>query len=175
MVELTELFEQREKMMDEHTDKIFKSMPNVLDGCREFVFSKQGGEPNIEWENAFFVKEDNIVMIMASIGYDVGDTIQLETGEMITFTEETAPYFKAMLRIGIPINLATSGTVKEIFDFLSETVEHSEENSDIHPQSIDFSGEANQDSGFNLEDLTEEQRQAMELFIASETMKDTEG
>ena len=170
MSELKELFKKREDTFKTQSEEIFASVPNVLDGCKKFVTARGGDGDLLEWDNISYLDEQNVVVLIGTISYNPGDTVELPNGRRVVVTENTAEYFKAMLRLGIPYDLAIEGSSEDIFNFLTETIEV-EEISDEDPVPEEMYLDSG-DYGFNLDELDEEQRKAMEMFLKTESMKE---
>lgn len=174
MAELRELFKKREEAFKTQSEEIFASLPNVLDGCKRFVAHRGGDAEMLEWDDVNYLPKDEndendreIVVLIGTISYNPGDSVTLPSGERVVVTENTVDYFKAMLRLGIPYELAVNGTSDQIYQFLDETikVEHIEE-TDGHEPELEMVEDTPQpnSSGFNLDDLSAEQRAAVAMF-----------
>lgn len=168
MVEVKDLFEQRAETFNELTQQILESLPNVLEGCRIFV-SKNGANPGLlEWEDVSFYDEHNIIMLVASLTYSPGDVIKLPEGEVIELTNDNVENFKSTLQLGIPYELAKKGTPDDVFTFLTATIEQEEaEQLGGAERSITVSDETPTQAEFDLEELTEEQKEALKMSVQS--------
>jgi len=178
MTNLIDLFHARDDAFDDYSQKIFDSITNVIDGCNRFV-AKRGITPQmLKWEGISLIKDDHIVLLFGTVSYHPGDHLVLPDGEELEITDEAPGHFTAMVRFGIPYDLVVDGTDDEIYSFLNDTIEerlevsaelldglrpHSKRTIDIEPQAVD---------DFDLDGLTEEQKENMKLFLASEMMKE---
>lgn len=161
MNELKELFKKRDELVTQLGEEIFNSIPNVVDGCKKFVVEKGADPELLKWDDVHFLEDNEIVLLIGSITYKPGDTVTLPNGEKLEISENTAQYFQAMLRLGIPYNLATTGSVDEIYNFLKETIEVDDDTEVVNEAVV------NDNTGFDMNELTEEQKKAMELFTPS--------
>jgi len=169
MAELRDLFNKRDETFKTHSDEIFDSLTNVIDGCREFIAKKGGDEKLLDWEEIKLVQEESIgdlIVLVGSLSYKPGDSVTLPNGDIIEVNENTADYFKAMLHIAVPYNLATSGSSEEISEFLAETMEMTEPDAAImvekHRETPD-----NDVEHFNLDELDTEQQEKLKLSLAT--------
>ncbi len=161
MSNITDLFKQRDALFAKATDNILEAIPHVLDGIVRYLNLRdeiQSG--NLSWEEAMlFPSEDggeSFIMIVGVISYNPGEKFELPDHRIVEINENTADYFKRLIRIGIPVTMAENGTDEDIFEFLKKT-EDAENAPAPEPMSSD-------PTDFDLTELTDEQRKALELF-----------
>ena len=157
MTELKKLFERRDAAFKSITVDILDSLPNVLDACRRFVTDHGHHNGTLSWEDISYLQEEEVVLLVGIVQYNPGDIIEMPDGEKVKINEATAEYFKSMLRLGIPYKLATHGTTDDVYEWLTQHVEHRDGPEEIQQKTVD-------ETDFNLDDLTEEQRQQLEMF-----------
>ncbi len=170
MTELKELFKKRAETFKSFSDQIFNSLPNVIGGCKKFVAFKGADQDLLNWEEIKFVEEHDIVLLVGYLSYKPGDTVVLPSGESIVVNENTAEYFKAMLHIAIPYKLATSGTVEDVYEFLVDTMDMEENEEDEENVITEEQAKrmlAAPVESFDLEELDEEQKEKLKMYMAS--------
>ena len=153
-------FDEREKAYNDKTVEIIESLPNVVSGCKKFVLSKGTGNSQIEWADITYLVEFDMLVLIGVVRYAPGETVKLPNGETAVVTEDTTDYFKSMLRLGIPLKMAESGTDDDVLEFLKETIE---------TEVVTVPAEENEASpaeSFDLDELSEEQRKVLEMFKA---------
>ncbi len=168
--ELRDLFKLRDETFKTHSDQIFDSLGNVLDGCRKFIVQKGGDEKLLDWEEIKLIHEEpigDLIVLVGSLSYKPGDTVSLPNGDTVVVNENTAEYFKAMLHIAVPYNLATHGSIDEIFDFLGETMEMTEPDASIMVKKHNV--EPDNIESFDLDELDEEQQEKLKMYMASDS------
>ena len=154
---LKELFDERDRVTTELTTKIIDAMPNVLEGARQFIVSHDGAPGHLSWEGiSLFNEEGGFVLLVGAVSYDPGDEIKLPNGKSVVVSQDTTDYFRRLIRIGIPMNIAETGTVSDVFKFIQESTKFQEFEED--PMEVIENAE------FDLEELTEEQRAALNMF-----------
>lgn len=171
---LLELFEERDEMFKEITDKIYEEIPHVVEGARKFLLKQEGEEEvgNLSWEDISIYPDGEdpfgFLMLVGVISYRIGDTYVTTAGEKIEVTLSNVDYFRRLLRIGIPFDLVESNSVEAVTTFLEQTAtEDSQQATETAEQIIRTivdaaSGES--ESEFDLDELTEEQRQKLAMY-----------
>ena len=179
MIELKEIFKKRDESDKKFMNEIFDSISNVLAACNEFIKEQSENFKHVEWDGISFIKEEDALLLMGTVAYNAGDTIILPNGEKVIISEDNAEYFKILLRFVLPYELATIGSSHEIYKFISETVEISDnvnneenENNDF-PETMYADGHKPLD-GFDLNDLSDEQQKTMAMFLTAENLKENE-
>lgn len=169
MTELKELFKEREEAVNRLSDQIFDSIPNVIDGCVQFIKEKGADEDQLEWEGVHYDEDRDVVLLLGNVTYKPGDTVKLPNGEEMVVNDNTAPYFQAMLRLAIPYKIVVEGTIEDVYEFLKSTVEYEEEEHvEVQRGDLESIGSA---SEFDLDELTEEQKKQLEMFTSQPTEK----
>lgn len=171
MNNLKDLFEKRDETYSEQTEVIIEAIPHVLEGAKKFIQEREPTSNDPEWKDISLMEEgDGYVILIGTLEYNVGDMLQLPTGDMVEVSEDTADYFKRMLRIGIPLDLAKKGTEDEVCQFLIKTAEENEQADDEEQALIEAIQQAQQtvdEEEFDTESLTEEQKEQLRLFTLS--------
>lgn len=171
MTDLKELFEKRDDVFRALTVKIMDSLANVIEGANLFVHHREESTGLITWEDVSFFEDEKIIMLIGVLEYSPGDVVYVSEGNHIEITENTASYFKRLLRLGIPYSLAISGTPEDVFDFLKQSAEKAAAEDDEEQELFFDASELPTGSvdvpEFNLDDLTEEQREQLRLFALS--------
>lgn len=178
--DIKNIFLIRDVTFYKHTIQILEMIPNVLEGIIHYLeIEEEAEQGNLIWEDiARFDSEKldgGFLMLVGVISYHPGESVDLADNDPIEITEDTAEYFKRIVRVGIPFSLASSGSVEEIVEFLEESGDtESEEIFDMDQYSnepkfksalsdVDGSGDlATED--FKLDDLSPAQLEAFKLF-----------
>lgn len=166
MAELKEMFTRKEEMYKKMVNIILETMPNVVEGARTYIRLTEGPAGDITWEDVSYFEHEQLIMLIGVIQYHPGDKVELVNGMEIEVTEQTSAYFRRLLRLGISYDLATSGSVDDVVDFLVQSSEQQdEEEPDENLVQVPVSDVDNTE--FDLDDLTEEQREQLRLFALS--------
>lgn len=164
MSELKELFDRRDNEHKKATKIIFKSLQNVVEGISEFIGANEEEEEPVghfSWDDVVYLfnevslETNGLVLLMGSLSYSIGSKVPMPNGEIVEINEETVEYFKRIIRIGVPFTLAETGTKEEVVEFLQSSVQQEEGPAEETEMDI---------SDFLVEDLTEEQQQALKMF-----------
>lgn len=145
------------------TQEMITEMSVEIEGIVKYFNKRDDTNGTYRWDDVNLIEvsdgdEDPFVLISGAISYDVGDVVQFPDGTTFDVTEETAEYFKKMIRVGIPLHMIGSSSVDEIFNFMEESGEDDIDLADFI-ESIRESEERNEElSDFDLDSLTEEQR-----------------
>ena len=161
-IDLKELFKKREEEYETLSKEILDSMPNVLKGCAMFIVARGGNAANLEWDNVAFHEDRDLIMLVGSVKHDIGDVVVMPNGMQAQVDEENIEYFKSMLHLGIPFKLVNEATAEDIKNFMEETLD-----TDEHEI------EASADVDFNLDELTEEQKEKLMMFAHPEGSDNT--
>ena len=158
MSQLKELFEKRDTEHLKITQVLLKTLQPATDCIMEFIGAHSQQDPSIgtfSWDDVLFLNNESnplvkeIIVFMGSVSYKIGAKLTMPDGSVVEITEETAEYFKRIIRIGIPLDLAEKGDKKKITEFLRDV--SMTESEPEPPSTIDF----------DLDTLTEAQRMAV--------------
>jgi len=160
---IEEMFIKRYNAYRKHTMGIIKSMEHVTKGIELTLVDEE--YETLAWEEVQYIPEDQIVVLSGNIKLTVGDDIQLDTGKVVTVTEENVDGLRRIVRVGIPVKLALDGSAEDVFEFLkgSETKNYTLlEDQGVDPADKDDTAIYNQDYSAEI-DLTDEQYESMKL------------
>ena len=166
-ITLKERFRRRDSAFKKSTDKILEMIPNVLDGITDFLrIQEDEGKPDVRWEDIMYFAdaEPPTVMLITVISYPPGSEFMMPNGEVIKVTDVTVDYFRRMIRFGIPMDVVTNASRKEIAEFLKKTAEEDEDIVAVPNLDSETLAANVATDGFDLDELTEEQRKTLELF-----------
>ena len=166
-ITLKERFRRRDTTFKKATDKILEMMPNVLDGIKDFLrLEEDEGKPDVRWEDVMYFAdaEPPTVMLISVISYPPGSEFVLPTGETVKVTDATVDYFRRLIRFGIPMDVVLNANREEITTFLQKTAEEDEDIVSIPNLDSEALAANVATDGFDLDELTEEQRRTLELF-----------
>lgn len=153
---IQKLFEVRANTFNRGTKKIFKAIAGALEAINERMdiaaTNKIGGE--LEWDDITLVHDDTrgVLILIGVIVYKPGSELTLDNGDKIKVTEDTAPYFRRLVRAGIPLEIAHK-TKKQVLTFLKK--KDDEEKKQSEDPVVD------KEADFDLSTLTEEQRKLL--------------
>jgi hypothetical protein len=165
-----QLFTRRDEVFDEFTDAILEELNEAKMAAAEMI--GVDFKDRIKW-SAVAVVDANTLVMAGEVQFEVGETIQDEEGLEITVTEEMLPALTRVVRIGVPFDMAETGTKQEILDYLKtfketqkgESIEAIEgENTGIDTVA-DLAGE------FRSAGLSQEQIASMLIFAEQSTGK----
>lgn len=183
MSELNKLeqeFVNRYSNYQRNTMQIFKLIPNVLEGIHQALTSSE--YDNLKWEDIQYTSEDRVLILIGNVKLAVGDRMQLDSGKVVNITEENVDTLRRLVRVGIPLDLAESGSVDNVIDYISNNTHRDYEELTDDPQNVDellteeqvnkyykeSIGEAAElVLGFDTEGLTEDQIEQMMLNMNS--------
>lgn len=158
---IPQLFEAREKVAHKATDNIFAAMPGAMEAINEMMgleeIKKIGGD--IIWDDISLVTElvdEPLIVLVGIIVFPPGCELETTDGDKIKVTTDTEPYFRKLVRAGLPASVAalSKEEVHEYFKKMEQEMEESMKNL------------VTEDSDFDLTQLTEEQRAAYEASSA---------
>jgi len=164
MVELKELFERRDAAFKKMSDGIMRSIPNVFGAAEQFIRQREGSTGALSWEDINYYDNEDYIMIIGVLAYEPGDVITLPNGMEFEVTEQTVEHFKRLLRLGIPYKLAATGSQDDVFDFLIQSAEEADAEESLEEQMVQLPVSDVDNTEFNLDDLTDEQREQLRLF-----------
>ena len=97
--------------------------------------------------------------------YPPGVEVTLPTGDKIVVTKDTAPYFRRLVRAGIPLDIADQPK-EVVVDYLVKMKEDDIKQAEITAmdQSI------NNETEFDLSKLSEEQRRVYDSLVGGKTI-----
>ncbi len=151
---IEQLFEKRENQFKRNTDQIFEYMSDVLEGVvHYFSLKDEISQGQMTWEKVTL--QDDIVLLICIIKYPPGAEFTTSEGEVMVVSEQTQDYFTRILRLGLPIDLVAERSKEKTIEFLEDL-----EEKERQMQFSELPPDANP-TDFNLDDLTEEQKQAM--------------
>jgi hypothetical protein len=163
--QLKSLFEERKSVFHAITNDILTHLqPNILAGISAyFRLHNELDEPRrIAWDDVGYVEQHDMLILLGSITYDIGSTVVDEYGETVTITEELAPYFNRVVRVGLPLKFVEA-TDEEVLSFLLQRDNQTEKEQQA---AVDFlreiigegNDESSSDTEFDLDQLTEDQK-----------------
>lgn len=163
--ELETLFEYRDKVVKEASNRIFGKIQHVLGGIDVFLSETDKAYANgsISWEDVQYMEDNDIVVVFGVLSFVPGSKFDLG-GKTIEITEDNAGAFQRMVRIGIPIGLASEGTPDQIVQFLGGVEQRHESLDDNNVRNLASELPAlpqKKSKDFDWEQLTEEQRKAL--------------
>lgn len=168
--QLKQLFLKRREAYNKTSLSILEHLKaGVLDAINEyFTELKEVGEGrDLKWDQVGYVDQHNMLVLLGEIHYAPGTQTTTETGDVVTITEELAPYFHRVIRVGLPFEMVDESKEK-VLDFLKkrelETQQEQTEAAEFLRELLQVPGEGNDPADrFDLDSLTEEQRKG--LFV----------
>lgn len=162
---IPELFADRQATFDKNTQKILDSIAPALEAVHEFMdaetVEKAGG--SLKWEDISLGDGDSegpFLILIGVISFPPGTEMDTVNGGSVVVTEDTAPYFRRLVRAGIPVEITTK-TKEEVVAYLKKV-----EEDELKQSEADFLEAATQqETDFDLSKLTEEQRKAYETTM----------
>lgn len=168
--QLTIMFEKRQKMIDEASVEIFEFLKIPLEAVVDFFIrcNEHYEGSVIEWRRVFFEPTEDMVYVVGYQTHKIGTIVpaggKTKHKVAVEITQETAPYFNRTIDVGLPFPLAITDNKQEVIDYLTNTEnEYAEKLAKIvNAMTTSFQrGELEEDVGFDLSSLTEEQRKVM--------------
>src|SRR5277367_6692150 len=109
---IRELFEAREKATIRGTNKIFSAMTEAMEVISDLMgleeIKKVGGE--LIWDDLSLIIGDAVdeplVVMVGVVVFPPGCELETTNGDKIKVTEDTAPYFRRLVRAGLPAAVA---------------------------------------------------------------------
>lgn len=167
--DLITIFEEREEMLASTSKLIFGRIHNITAGIDTFLSKTDDAYASgyVTWEEVQYNSEEDLVVIYGILAFEVGATFQISDSE-ITISNENMEMFKRMIRIGIPIHIVKNNSEKETIDFLETVNQQNQSLRSINTDNIAPPKES--DKEFNLDELTDEQRQALMSTMTTMTI-----
>jgi len=159
MQDLKSLVAARDKSNAEFTLKIFKQIGAAL-GCVTAYLTdidNYVAQGIITWEDVSIM--EGMLIVMGTVNYNVGDTIELGDEEII-MTEENVDEFQQIVHMTLPFELAEEGDEDKILEYLYKTADT---NSLDDFSEIVMPPPAVLDEEFDLSELSDEQIQSLKL------------
>lgn len=161
---LKDLFTEREELYVDYTNAVLDVLDQTV---LEATYEVLSVDPDtVEWQDVQLI--DDIILLIATIIYSPGDVVVLKTGEQVTLDENNYESYQRIIRIGISLELASTGTKADIIDFLrkSQTMGDSDDNiSDDISDDI----ESSTVGGFSTENLSEDQIRQLSILQRTNT------
>jgi len=170
MENLKELFNKRDSVFEAATLEIFKKINTTLTCVTTFLneIDPMVNAGKIVWEDSSLHEDDDLITIVGMVEFTPGTSVEID-GETIEVTEETVEYLNRVIHMSLPYDLVEADNGQEITSFLQDI--HAEEmERNMLESSDDEDNIPTQQTGpdFDLTKLTEEQRQALDLYNARE-------
>lgn len=180
---LLDLFLDRYAVNEKATSKIMKAIKGTLDALHEQMnidkVTEQGGV--LHWEDVSLIDdgEQQYVVLVGSIAYPPGAEIELDSGDKIKLTHDTAPYFNRLARATLPAEMAVKSK-EEVFAYLKNIEEENARQIQTVMADADFNSDgpsigeilAGQSKEkemtfdeFDLTQLTDEQRKSYQMGV----------
>lgn len=175
------MFNTRDQTYRDETKEIFINIFHVLEGIIVFLGLEDDAKAKrLAWEDVKYVNDDSeemggIVIVTGVISNEPGDMAKLANGESIQVTEENMDYFDRVIRVGVPLDIVNAANADQILEFLEATedmeVDEDEleallkERGEFKPISEGRTGSVEND--FDLENLSDDQRNSLQLFLLS--------
>lgn len=152
-VTLQELIMLRDSFYHDATQQILYSLEHNVFAAAKQVLDEDTSE-HLEWVSVEMVPPEHILIVGVCtypIGYHISD------GELeITIDRENQEDFKRLIKLGMPIELADKGSVKELVEYMKEHTDGSLPLKNDQPKVAA--------SDFSTEGLTPEQQEQLKHF-----------
>jgi hypothetical protein len=160
---IPQLFEAREKVEERATKKIFDAMPGAVEAINELMglneIQKAGG--HLLWDDIDLVgDEDGLLVIVGVVVFPPGCELTTANGDKVKVTEDTEPYFRRLVRAGLPVSVATQSK-DEVVAYFRKMQEDEEKQLDV----AGLDEILQRETEFDLSALTEEQRHAYQTSM----------
>jgi len=163
MEEIKKIFKKRDTAFEKQTLEIFKLINTALVSVTRFLndIDPTCEAGDLSWEDTNLV--DDLIIIIGTVRFTPGTTVEID-GELISITEDNLEYFNRIIHMSLPYDLVVEGDEDIITEFLYDI--HNEE---IAKEALALHEESQgEDLKFDLTQLTDEQKLALELFHARE-------
>ena len=163
MKDIRQLLKQRDNLYRNQTIAAFDSVHEVLEGVEEYLSSVDPsyGFGTFEWEEIAIHEQDGLLMLLGFVNYEPNQEF-LMGGELVEITKENKDYF---LRIGIPLPVALQNDKDDVIQFLLNLNSAVAEEEPIDkPIPIKIKPDTDEDLEFDLDELTDEQKAALDMF-----------
>lgn len=165
--QLKQLFHKRRDAYNKTSSSILEHIrADILDAIKEFFADNNevGEHKTLEWDQVGYAEPHNMLVLIGLIRYAPGATVVMETGDVVTITEELAPYYHRIIRVGLPFEMVDEPKDK-VKEFLKnreiEREEEQEEAAEFVRQLLKAPGEGEDNTVFDFDSLTEEQRKGL--------------
>lgn len=107
---ILDLFLIRKQTNEKNTAKILRTLQGPMSALYEQLkiadIEKQGG--TLVWDDVSYVDDgtEPFIILVGVISYPVGAEVLTENGDIVKLTESTVPYFRKLVRAGIPVSMA---------------------------------------------------------------------
>ncbi len=164
--ELKKMFDQRDKDYSDSTTALLDVMNSTIQGVLAFLsLNQETAQGKFTWNNAQLV-EDTVTLV-AVVEYPPGSSFVTSEGKTIKVSENNADYFKRIIRLGVPVELAATGTKDDVVKFLQKVKAEADQIDDMGNEFVDAAVQAANGSPepeFNVDELTKKQRESLEMF-----------
>lgn len=169
MAELKELFKRRDETVERLNNGIINAIPNVVDAAQHFVREREGTKGNLVWKDISLLESEGYVMLIGVLEYEVGEVVLLPNGMEFQLTEDTLEHFKRIIRLGVPYALAAEGSKDKVLEFFEQSAAEAEAEAleDDFDDILQLPVSDVDNTEFDLDALTEEQKQQLKLFALS--------
>jgi hypothetical protein len=168
VTDLKQLFKTRDEAVDKLTAGILKAIPNVIEAAQQFVRDREGTTGILEWKDVSYFEEDGYIMFIGLLEYQTGDTVTLPNGSYFELSEHNLDHFKRVIRLGVPYDLAASGTVEEVLKFLEASADDDSSEAQVELEEfLQLPVSEVDNTEFDLDALTDEQKEQLRLFALS--------
>lgn len=158
---IRQLFEAREKATIRGTDKIFAAMVPAMEVINDLMgledIKKVGG--NLVWDDLSLIigdaVEEPLVIMVGVVSFPPGCEIETTNGDKIKVTVDTEPYFRRLVRAGLPASVAIQSK-EEVAAYFKKMEQEMEKQADVSEMDRVLTTETE----FDLTKLTDEQRAA---------------
>jgi len=160
MEDLKALFKVRDEHFSEHTTKILIEITDTLKCVTVYLNEIDDGaaQGKIIWEDVSIMED--ILIMMGTVEYGVGDTIVFGD-EQIIVTPENADSLQQLVHMSVPVDLVQESDREKIMEYLRTTTE------DINVELSEIIVPTSHlDAEFDLSELSDEQIQALKLSTA---------
>lgn len=172
--ELKMLFEYRDKVVREASAQIFNKIKHVLGGINTFLSEtdKTYAGGSMLWEDVQYMEDNDIIVVFGVLSFLPGSKINIG-GRLVDITESNANSFQRMVRIGIPINLASEGLEQDIVKFLGNLDQKHEslDNNNVRNLASElpvFPTHKKTQQDFDWGELTDEQKRSLVIGNVSQ-------
>jgi len=165
MSTIRELFNQREfAYLTLSQDILDEIGPTVLDAVIEML---NLDDEDVSWEDIQLI--DDVITLVAFVLYRPGDIATIETKEKVLITEETVDIYKRVIRIGIPLDVAETGTKENIITFLRNIQATKDANKTTDPDTKASEPKMNLTyDGFDMSELSDEQLRQLQSVTSKD-------
>lgn len=151
-MDIVKMFRVRDELFHDETKKILSDIAPVISGATEFIDEAYGMDTNrdLVWEGVNLI--DGVITLVGVVSYAPGTQLMFEE-ELMDITEDNHEYFKQMIRIGIPMDIAISESADIVYTYLVNLQKNEAEKA---PESI-----AESLADFDLSALSDDQLKSL--------------